>query len=126
MIGYVYVLWEKDENNIFYVGATIDPRTRLVAHINSHGEYYLDEDGYYAWRTIKRPMGMFIIEEVEFETRRTLLKCEDFWIHQFKAWGFPLENVIYSGYSFSNHRRKLLQTMGYDLINGKVVCMDNS
>ncbi len=76
MIGYIYTLSYETEANLFYVGSSTNPKSRLQSHRTKFG-----------YNTT-----MFVIEEIEFDNKDELLKLERFWNDQFKQWGFNLKN----------------------------------
>lgn len=81
MIGYIYFLSAKTETDIFYVGSTVNPSTRIISHRNKYPFWV------YGCR-----IQLNILEEIEFNDRRELLKHEIYWIHQLTALGFRLTN----------------------------------
>lgn len=98
MTGYIYVMWDKDENDIFYVGSTINPRQRMKQHnfrvTVPRSSMPIKAATFY---------GHSIIEEVDFEYREELLKIEIYWIHQFSAWGYNIKNKLkYKHFDFSS------------------------
>lgn len=92
--GYVYSL--SKDGVIFYIGSSTNPELRVKQHKNKFKDKYLDEVTnrfvYYDVKDIK----MEIVEEMEFGFRDELYELEEYWINQFKAWNFPLRNVVYS------------------------------
>lgn len=121
MKGYIYCLWDKNENDIFYIGATVNPKNRLIGHRSSNIEYYINENNNYSSRKKDRNVNMSIIDEIEFKERKELGAVEDYWIHQFMAWGFTLQNVIYKGYSWTNNRKRNLKRLGFDMVDGILI-----
>lgn len=93
MTGYVYSLIEK--NDIFYIGCTINPTERLKQH--NLNFKYCEIDGIYSLKKKFKGVSMEIIEEIEFTEYVELFKLENYWIHQFIAWGFELINKSYKG-----------------------------
>jgi hypothetical protein len=81
MIGYIYTLHGKTENDIFYVGATTNPKKRHYAHRVNFPYYKYDCD-----------VTLSIIEEVSGDDFYLLRRLEAYWMHQFIAWGFALVN----------------------------------
>lgn len=94
MIGYIYNLSEK--NDIFYVGCTINPSKRLKIH-NYKFRYYESYGGMCYLKKNFKGVTMDIIEEIEFKEYKELFRLENYWIHQFIAWGFELTNISYKG-----------------------------
>jgi len=68
MIGYIYVLWDKNENDIFYVGASKNPYQRVKDHRTAN--YYYDED----LNKIKydNNINVSVISEIEYEEEKEL------------------------------------------------------
>lgn len=69
MTGYIYT--KKCEKGI-YVGSTFDLKSRSMNHKSE----------------------LEVIEEVEVEDRCELVCIENYWIDQFRQWGFDLENRL--------------------------------
>lgn len=90
--GYIYTL-DNGDDNVFYVGATIKPEFRLVAHKTSM--VYYDEVKKEHIRVCTDNVKMDIVEEILFKWKEELFEIEDYWIHQFKAWGFPIRNTTF-------------------------------
>ena len=91
MIGYIYSLSCSLTGDVFYIGCTtINPESRLASHIYSipTGNTLLYE---YMKKSGISPV-IEIIEEVVFKNKSTLFDAEEFWIEQFRQWGFTLKN----------------------------------
>lgn len=101
MTGYIYFLQEKDTNNIFYVGSTLYPDTRKVAHRSS--SKVSDSPLYQYIKSSILDFTLNIIEEIEIESKRELLEVEIYWIHQFKTWGFNVKNSVLYRAPLNNH-----------------------
>jgi hypothetical protein len=92
LTGYVYTLWNNDESDVFYVGATTNPSERLTAHKQRAKVWDISV------KSKVMPMGinynMTIIEEIEFEIedRSQLYDAEKYWIGKFLSYGFKLKN----------------------------------
>lgn len=109
MVGYIYNLWDKDESDIFYVGSTINPKQRLMAH-NSAINYSEHETDIITNRKPSTKYGMDILEEIEFEESRELLVKEAYWINQMIAWGFNLKNTrLYKTLDFNYNTYSITQ-----------------
>ena len=81
MTGYIYTLHGKTENDIFYVGATTNPKQRQSSHrVN------------FPYSKYGCHITLSILEEVSKEDFYLLRRIEAYWIQQFIAWGFYLEN----------------------------------
>lgn len=76
MKGYIYTLSYETENNLFYVGSSTNPKSRLQSHRTKFG-----------YNTT-----MSIVDDVEFINKDDLLRLEIFWNDLFKQWGFNLKN----------------------------------
>lgn len=78
---YIYTLWLRDENDVFYVGISISPESRFKQHsINA--------------KTFNAKIGYSIIDVIQCDPLSRLhLKMEQYWISQLTAWGFKLTNV---------------------------------
>lgn len=93
MIGYIYNL--HDKGDIFYVGCTVNPYTRIQNH-NNRLRCHPDAMGVHHAKKHFKCVEMEIIEEVEFTEYKDLYAIENYWIHQFIAWGFELLNKSYA------------------------------
>lgn len=91
MKGYIYNLWDSIETNIFYVGSTVNPKSRFYEHRRDLCKW--DDTKQMYVRQYKTSIGMSIIEEVDFSERDYLYSLEEYWIYQLKAWGFDLINM---------------------------------
>jgi predicted GIY-YIG superfamily endonuclease len=90
MIGYVYTL-ACEKGNIFYVGATNNLESRLYSH-NQLALSGSQRKAYAFIRKNKIKVVLEVIEEVQYNDRKELLRCEMFWIDQIRSWGFTLTN----------------------------------
>lgn len=98
MIGYIYTLhWDNNENDIFYVGATINPKGRENGHRTTYPFY----------GTGSRPT-LLVVEEITFQVKTELFEIERYWIQQFRAWGYNLIN-LQLGYGFNLQHRLLMR-----------------
>lgn len=88
-VGYIYVLWDKNENDIFYVGSTVNPTSRLAAHKTDNRTY---DDRLNRVNIKERSFNMSIIDEMEFQEKSELCHLEAYWYHQLIQWGFSLTN----------------------------------
>lgn len=105
MIGYIYALYDKDENDIFYIGSSLNPAMRSVYHRTHDVEYIWDEkeDDYVRCRKSDNNFNFLIIDEINFSDRNQLFSMEIYWIHQFATWGFNLRNrMFYRNRKLSN------------------------
>jgi len=96
-IIYIYSLSTKEEpNNIRYIGKTKDLKDRLKRHLN---KYYLDEGTYKArWLNKVLKLGQTpIIDIIDIVDEKEWQFWEQYWICQFKCWGFKLTNTTLGG-----------------------------
>lgn len=80
MTGYIYSLNQQGSNEIFYIGKTINLKSRLNGHQTG----------------VKNKIELQILEEIEFIDSKELDSCEKFWIEQCRQWGFPLQNHLHN------------------------------
>lgn len=95
MIGYVYCLYDKDENDIFYVGSSINPRIRLRTHNERRTDYDCMTPEIRFVIKERTTYGAHIMDEIEFTDTDELVRLEIYWIHQLRQWGFNLKNRNY-------------------------------
>jgi Uri superfamily endonuclease len=87
----IYTLSDPQTNEVFYVGQTrMGLQSRLKYHMraevtNKQLKWIFE---YYNENRLQP-----IIEEIEICNRRERAIREEFWIHQFAAWGFNLYNI---------------------------------
>lgn len=93
MIGHVYSLACAKTNVVFYIGCTsMNLEERLVRHksaskkINSRVYNYI--------RDSNIEIKLDYVERIVFRNKNTLYKAEEFWIEQFRQWGFDLKNDL--------------------------------
>ncbi len=91
MKGYIYSL--SDENGVFYIGCSTQPELRAKAHKNS--SRYFDEKLNRFIEYDSFEFKMEIVDEINFKFRQELIELEDYWINQFKQWGFKLKNTLF-------------------------------
>jgi hypothetical protein len=94
----VTIIYELSKNGIpFYIGKSKNPKTRISSHKKKFGDFnitYIDEVPNDEW---------------EF--------WEKYWIMQYKAWGFILENITHGGNGISFHTDESKQKIGKKLKN---------
>lgn len=86
--GKIYTLTSPITNQVYYVGYTNNPlQERFRNHLswNKPTTVYLKSIGLV-------PI-MEVLETCDYDASKTI---EEYWIHQFKAWGFALENGFIS------------------------------
>jgi hypothetical protein len=91
MIGYVYTLSSIASGEILYVGCTtMDLQTRLNGH---KGGVKLHKSPVYKYiRENKIEIRIEEVERIVCRNKNTLLLAEEYWIEQFRQWGFVLKN----------------------------------
>lgn len=92
MIGYIYSLSDKNSNDVFYIGASSKPEIRVLQHKTDHRFYDETLGRFVPCR--EREFNMDIIDELHYKYKDELFELEEYWIHQFKQWGFPLTNKL--------------------------------
>jgi hypothetical protein len=108
MKGYIYSLHTKTEDEVFYVGATVNPNGRVTSHRCRYPYYKFD-----------CRIGISIIEEIEIERWDDLKMHEQYWIQQFVAWGFELQNYnLY--YGFDVRRLQSLMELEFESKYGEI------
>lgn len=90
--GYVYALWNKDESDVFYIGATQTPHARLLQHRQK--AKVLDLTLYRKVLPEGVSINMTIIEEIKYpiEKREWLNNLERYWISKYLLDGYKLKN----------------------------------
>lgn len=91
----IYTLTDPRNGNIFYVGCTCERtlRHRLVGHLRD-SKLRRTKTNQYIFEIVKAGFEP-VIEEVDRMTRNQYCEyrgVENYWILQFKAWGFDLTN----------------------------------
>lgn len=96
MTGYIYAIGSNHEDNIYYIGSSISPQSRIIQHMGDNRPYIINPiSGEIERSSIdKNDFILSIIDTMEFTERKELLDLETYWIHQFYAWGFKLKNNI--------------------------------
>jgi len=121
-IATIYTLECPIEKTIKYVGCTVSKlRSRMMQHyLNTSRESKKKRD----WISMLKEQDKYpVIEAIDFCFEDEKFQHEEYWIGQFKAWGFDLLNMNMGGFTMSeNIKRKILQ---YDL-NGNLLYTFNS
>lgn len=93
----IYTLASPIDNTIFYVGKTVDLKTRFKAHLNlQHADSAFKNQ---IIEFILNNGSMPVIEELDFvecvyrQDEDYVNELEIYWIHQLYAWGMPLCNI---------------------------------
>lgn len=91
MIGYIYSLECINTGAIIYIGCTTRPlEKRFTAHKSAIKS---SNGGVYEYiRANSLDVKIDIIERIKYKNKIKLLEAEEFWIEQFRQWGFPLKN----------------------------------
>ena len=106
MITLIYTLESSAEpNNIRYVGKTIqDLDSRLQEHISQAKRYLKNKNHYnhnYNWINKELSLGNSIIikeiDKCDSSKNEDWEEAEEYWIEQFKIWGFKLNNIQEGG-----------------------------
>lgn len=94
MKTYIYILQDPLSNEVRYVGKSISPERRYHSHlwhrpkIKSHSYYWIQS----LLKKDLKPI-MTIIDETETNWQ----ELEQYWIEQFRQWGFNLTNITVGG-----------------------------
>lgn len=119
---YIYILVDPRDNQPKYVGKSINPRSRLYQHTYKFHHTLCGNWLKSLSRQGLKPL-MEIIDESDDGNWGWL---EQYWIEQFKAWGFPLKNIALGGFDLppgyisaihkgrvmtEEHRRKISNTL---------------
>lgn len=101
--AYVYALWDKNESDVFYIGVTQNPKSRLSDHRRNAGDW--NEAFHRYILPIDRQINMKIIEEINYpiENIEELWNAERYWIHKFLLAGHNLINKqLYTSIKLKN------------------------
>ena len=115
---YIYCLIDPIDNQIRYVGKSVNPEKRYTYHINPHPT---DTNKHKKnWINKLRDNDLlpelFIIDEINCDGDEWII-YEQYWISQIRSWGFDLLNYsiggdkppINTGWSIE-HRKRLIET----------------
>ncbi len=117
---YIYILKHPVTKDIRYVGKTTNPKKRLANHISSTNR---NEEKSYKNNWIKSLLIENLKPEIEVIDQIDSINwewLEEYWISQFKSWGFNLTNMTNGGENPPNwkgkthstkHRQKLSKLM---------------
>lgn len=96
---YIYTLSNPKNNEVFYVGITVNPEQRQYAH-ECEAKYYIHFD--YKFKMIPNRVSYYsthqilplfeILDVVQTENKKEAEGVEEYWIQQCMSWGFPLTN----------------------------------
>lgn len=95
---YIYALIDPTNNQIRYIGKTVDPYNRLKHHRNPHiSDTNIHKKN---WINSLKSKGlnpeMFILDEIDCLDNEWII-YEQYWISQVKSWGFNLVNYSIGG-----------------------------
>lgn len=102
----IYTLLNPIENNIFYVGKTIDLELRLANHIGTSKNGKSEKD--FIIKSILKEGCYPIIEEIDRylcfnkNDERIANETEIYWMHQISSWGFRICND--KGFVYTSER----------------------
>jgi len=74
---FIYMLMDIGSGTPFYVGATVNPKSRMIVHKNRKFKEYMKTNA----------VEMCILDEVH-ESEAAIM--EEYWYNQLKSWGFEL------------------------------------
>lgn len=97
MITYIYTLSHPITNEIKYVGKTINLKQRLSAHIS---DAKINKKNNLVSTWIKSLLNQNLkpnIEVIDETYHDDWSKLEQYWISQFKTWGFNIKNITLGG-----------------------------
>jgi hypothetical protein len=104
----IYTLTNPDNGEVFYVGrTTMSLYKRLNCHLFNNATWNWELQEYFAnlnERNITPEID--IVDTVSYEERKTV---EEYWILQFKVWGFNLLNARHLKYR-SGYQKKIFTT----------------
>lgn len=104
MIGNIYTLKCPKSGDVFYVGSTTQSlKSRLSGHLAESRIYSHSVLKYIRENEIV-PI-IELVEECDYINDREFKMNENYWIDQFRQWGFPLKNVINNKSAKRNAKR---------------------
>ena len=99
----IYTLTCPLDGNIKYVGATIqDLKIRLAGHCSAREGTHDKEIWIESLKIKKLKPVIEVLETIQSENKTHINYIEQYWINQFKQWGFELYNGIH--YSVNNRK----------------------
>lgn len=107
MITKIYTLSStRDCNNVRYIGKTIQPlKYRLNKHLFDAVELRLKRHVYNWVRKELNDGFQIIISQIDETDRQDWQIIEQYWISQFKSWGFKLTNITIGGAGYDGAPR---------------------
>jgi hypothetical protein len=103
MNTYIYTLKDPITNEIRYIGKANDPNKRILDHIKECKSSNKSHKISWVKSLLEKNLKPIveILDEVSSEEWE---RCEQYWISQFKSWGFNLTNISKGGYDNSYKR----------------------
>lgn len=94
MKNYIYILQDPITNEVRYVGKSKNPHRRYLSHL-----WQKPKVKYHSYYWIQKLLknGLNPILTVIDETEEDWIWLEQYWIEQFKQWGFNLTNITSGG-----------------------------
>jgi hypothetical protein len=95
---YIYCLIDPTNNDIRYVGKTVNPKNRFKYHVNPH----ITDTNKHKKNWINKLKvnnilpEMFILDEIDCYDKEWII-YEEYWISQMKSWGFNILNKSNGG-----------------------------
>jgi predicted GIY-YIG superfamily endonuclease len=122
VIGYIYTLACSKTGTVFYVGSTENIAVRLSAHLSAikTGKKMAVYEHIRKNRII--PV-LEVVEEVFADGRDDVLCSEEYWIEQFRQWGFLLLNKMRVSKA-SYERSGSIKVVSEVLEDAKKICKD--
>lgn len=102
MKTYIYTLEHPETGEIRYVGKTTNPKRRSYQHFNIKICKKLGNKHLGNWLLSILNKGLIPIMTVIDECTDSWIDSEQYWIEQFKQWGFNLLNVTKGGEGFGH------------------------
>lgn len=102
----IYVLINPLNDHVFYVGASMNPKSRLSSHCSSIYDNFKGNIIASILESGLKPE-LVVVDKVEYDKASFF---EDFYLDLFKSWGFNLPQVksAYSGGLLSTFQQKTL------------------
>lgn len=89
--GIVYALYGRNQNDILYIGSTCNMYARYYQHLRCFDKNH--EPIYKHLKAHGYGINMTTIEEFHNIQIKELRREEEYWIDQFRQWGFPIKNI---------------------------------
>lgn len=92
MKTYIYTLSDPRNNEVRYVGKALNPNKRFINHLSSKNKTHCR-----SWIKSLLDLNLLPILDIIDETENNWELLEQYWISQFKCWGFNLTNHTIGG-----------------------------